>query len=246
MKHYSGSRDTVLRKRIFDNLTFTGNYNLSADTLKWSTISTGGLFRLFKGISNLTWNVTFDPYSRDEKGNRIDRFVVKETGKPVRLSRFGVQLNTGCTVKQLRQLFEKDNSGNRNARPASGTTQPDELISWFDGFRINHRVSFDRLQVAGTNRDTLMIGTNNISFSGSIPVSSKWSIDIGNISYDFLSKKIVYPDLGFSRDLHCWQLSMRWQPLRGTYEVFIGVKPGSLDFIKAPYRKNNFDGNTIF
>ncbi|MEN9415617.1 MAG: hypothetical protein RLZ62_1921, partial [Bacteroidota bacterium] len=54
-------------------------------------------------------------------------------------------------------------------------------------------------------------------------------------------KRLVYPDIGFTRDLHCWSLSFRWQPDRGTYSFFIGVKPGTLEFLKVPYRKDYFD-----
>jgi hypothetical protein len=86
-----------------------------------------------------------------------------------------------------------------------------------------------------------VIGTNNISVAGSIQLNSKWSLDLGNISYDFPSKRLVYPDIGFTRDLHCWSLSFRWQPDRGTYSFFIGVKPGTLEFLKVPYRKDYFD-----
>ncbi len=94
----------------------------------------------------------------------------------------------------------------------------------------------------GTARDTFLIGQPTTSvFPGSIPLSSKWSINIGNISYDFQAKGLAYPDLGFTRDLHCWQLSLRWQPARGTYQFTITVKPGTLDFLKIPYRKNNYD-----
>ena len=243
MKNYSARKDTVTRRRIFDNLTFSGSYNFSADSLQWSTVSTGGLFRLFKGITNLTWNATFDPYMLNENGTRVNQLMVKETGRLVRVSRFGVQLNTNCTFKQLRDLFDRDKDG---TTPQATPGSSDQLVNWVDGFRISHRISFDLGQVAGTNRDTILIGTNALSLSGNIPISSKWTVNIGNISYDFKSERMVYPDLGFTRDLHCWQLSMSWQPTRGTYTVIIGVKPGTLDFLKAPYRKNNFDGQSIF
>ncbi len=93
----------------------------------------------------------------------------------------------------------------------------------------------------GTTRDTFVISGNNISLNGSIPLTSKWSVDLNNISYDLVSKKIVYPDLGITRDLHCWQLSLSWQPTRGTYFFTINVKPGTLEFLKLPYQKNLFD-----
>jgi lipopolysaccharide assembly outer membrane protein LptD (OstA) len=114
----------------------------------------------------------------------------------------------------------------------------------FNNFRVSHRISLNRQLIPtgyGTARDTFAIGTNNISISGSLKLTSKWSLDLGNISYDFPSKQLVYPDLGFTRDLHCWSLSLRWQPDRGTYSFFIGVKPGALEFLKVPYRKDYYD-----
>jgi len=249
MKLYSAKRDTIKRVRLFDNLAFSGSYSLTRDTLKWSTIGTGGLFRLFKGLSNLTWNATFDPYKLDEKGRRINKFTLKEEGKLVRLAAFGIALNTQMSVRELRNLFDKEKKA--GAEPASqpnlNATVKDGFLDWFDQFRISHRISFDRRQIFGTDRDTFLIGSNSISFSGNIPLTPKWSVDIGNISYDFQAKSLVYPDLGFTRDLHCWQFSLRWQPIRGTYEFFISVKPGSaLDFLKLPYRKSVFDAQGGF
>ena len=246
-KYYSAKRDSVFKKRIFDGLNFSGSYTPTRDSLKWSTVSTGGLFRLFKGISNLTWNVTFDPYIADAKGNRIDKFARKEQGKLVRTTQFGIALNTGFQVKQIRDLFTKKGTSSSEIAKSASTGQKlpkDNLLSIFDNFRVDHRISFARQLIPtgyGTARDTFTIGTNSLNFSGSVPLSSKWSLDVDNISYDFISKNLVYPSFGFTRDLHCWSLSFRWQPDRGTYEFFLGVKPGTLDFVKVPYRKTLFD-----
>ncbi len=240
-KYFSAKRDSVFKKRIFDGLNFAGAYTPTFDSLKWSVVSTGGLFRLFKGISNLTWNVTFDPYIADAKGNRINKFMTKEKGRLVRTTQFGIALNTGFQVKQLRDMLSK-----KGAKPTtSGPSLPkDDLLSMFDNFRVDHRISFARQLIPtgyGTARDTFTIGTNSLNFSGSIPLSSKWSLDVDNISYNFIAKSLVYPSFGFTRDLHCWSLSFRWQPDRGTYEFFLGVKPGTLDFVKVPYRRTIFD-----
>ncbi|MEY4204846.1 MAG: hypothetical protein RL013_2550 [Bacteroidota bacterium] len=248
-KHFSAKRDTVLKRRIFDNLSFSGSYSLTADSLRWSTVSPGGLFRLFKGISNLTWNVTFDPYIANERGTRINRLALQETGKLARVTNLGLALNTGFTVKQIRDLIEGKELNTTSGPPPAANKRnsvanTDDLLSLFDNFRVSHRISVARQLIPtgfGTSRDTLVIGTNNISVAGSIQLNSKWSLDLGNISYDFPSKRLVYPDIGFTRDLHCWSLSFRWQPDRGTYSFFIGVKPGTLEFLKVPYRKDYFD-----
>lgn len=246
IKHRTRNDSLPVKKvRIFDNLGFSGNYSLTRDTLKWSLISTGGLFRFFKGIVNVTWNATFDPYIADAKGRRINRYALNEKGRIVRTVALGFQVNTGFTVSQLRGYFDKKNTETPSNTPRAGSTlAKDDLLGWFDNWRINHRISFDRRLNPtgfGTARDTFVIGTNNIGVAGSIQLTSKWSFDINNISYDFPSKSLVYPDIGITRDLHCWQLSLSWQPTRGTYSFYINVKPGSLDFLKIPYRKNYYD-----
>ncbi|MCB0526580.1 MAG: hypothetical protein H6576_17010 [Lewinellaceae bacterium] len=247
-KHYSAKRDSVLKKRIFDNLTFSGSYSFTADSLKWSTVGTGGLFRLFKNITNLTWNVTFDPYIANENGKRINRLMVHEKNRLVRVTQLGFALNTGFSIRQLRDVIEgkaEQPKGKKGSNiPQNTVVNTDNLFSLFDNFRVSHRISLTRQLIPtgyGTARDTFTIGTNNLSLSGSIQLNSKWSLDLGNISYDFPSKRLVYPDLGFTRDLHCWYLSLRWQPDRGTYSFYIGVKPGTLEFLKVPYRKDYYD-----
>jgi hypothetical protein len=247
-KHFSAKKDTVLKKRIFDGLAFNGNYNFTADSLNWSEITTGGLFRFYKGIINLTWNARFDPYVTDANGRRVNTFVADRSNKLWRTSAFGIQVNTVFTIKQLRDVF----SGKETEAQITPTQGPqanrptvkDDLLGWFDDFRVNYSISLDRRLIPtgfAEARDTFVIGRHNVSFAGSIPLTSKWSINVSNIAYDFQSKQIVYPDFGISRDLHCWTLSLSWQPQRGTYQFFINVKPGSFDFLKVPYRKNNFD-----
>lgn len=262
MKYFS-RRDSAARKvRIFDNLAFRGTYVLTADSLKWTTIGTGGVFRFFKGISNLNWNASFDPYILDEKGRRVNRFVVKEQGKLVRLDRLGFVINTQLPLSKIRDwTTKKEATPPPPGTPAPATGQPaaptnpppvsspkinDDLLSWLETFRMDHTIGFERRNVSGSNRDTVVITRNSLGVSGSIQLNSKWRFDIGNISYDLISKSLVYPDLSISRDLHCWEMSFSWQPERGTYNFFINVRPGTLDFLRVPYRKNNEDGRFSF
>ena len=250
IKHLSRRDSTTKKLRIFDNLVFSGSYNVTGDSLKWSPINTGGLFRLFKGLSNLTWNAEFDPYITNARGQRINRFAIREQGRLLRTTRLNVALNTSFTIGDLRdRILRRDVSADAPAPSRSNAADGDDFVSWLEDFRITHRVTLERRLLptgVGQARDPLFIGSNNISLSGRIPISSNWRIDIGNIAYDFKQKSMVYPDLGFSRDLHCWELSLSWQPLRGTYLFSINVRPGSLDFLKIPYRKNNFDGALSF
>ncbi|MCC6411503.1 MAG: hypothetical protein IT270_07575 [Saprospiraceae bacterium] len=233
-------RDSADKKiRIFDNLSFNGSYSLTADSLRWSPITTGSVFRFFQGILNVTWNAAFDPYVLDSRGRRIDKFMVNETGRLVRLADFRMQFNTGFTVSQVRGMLAGKDASSDPTPPGAAS---DDLLSLFNNFRISHNFSFARQLIGGTNQDTLVIVSNGVSLGGSIPLTNKWRFNVNNISYDFTSKSIAYPDIGVSRNLHCWELSLSWQPQRGTYTFSINVTPGSsLEFLKLPYRQNNFD-----
>lgn len=243
---YKGKNDSLAKKvRIFDGLSLAGTYSITDDTLKWSTVSTGGVFRLFKGISSINWGVSFDPYISDEKGRRINKFELRENNRLVRLTRFGVNLNTRFTLSQIRDAFSKK-SGDQVATGTTQSVKSDQFIDWFDQFSVGHYFDVESTRkTIGYNqyKDTLVVRGHNLNVSGSIPLNSKWSIDLRNISYDFVSKSLVYPDLALSRDLHCWQLSLSWQPERGSYLFNINVKPGTLEFLKIPYRKTPFDGS---
>ncbi len=253
IKHLS-KRDTTGRgkkTKIFDNLNFSGTHNFSADSLRWSTVGTNGVFRLFKGLSTLSWRVSFDPYLRNDNGVRVNRFMVNEKGRVVRLDQFGLNLNTNFTVGRIREMFE--NKG-PDEKPADGTTKtppksnaaPDDFLGWFDKFSFSHYISYERQFISGTNRDTFLVGQHNLSLRGDIPISSKWALNISNISYDFKANQFVYPDLGITRDLHCWEMRLGWQPTRGTYTFTIQAKPGTFQFLKVPYRQNNYDASGGF
>jgi hypothetical protein len=85
------------------------------------------------------------------------------------------------------------------------------------------------------------VATNAINCQGNVQLTQNWSVNVGNFGYDFVRNGLSYPSLGLSRDLHCWQMRFDWAPTRGTYNFTIQVKPGTLDFIKIPYQRNNYD-----
>src|SRR5699024_5983728 len=89
---------------LLQGLNFSGNYNAVADSMKLSNINFSGRTSLFDKKINLNFNGTFDPYSLDDDGRRINRFAVKD-GKLARLTNFGLSFDYS---------FNPDASRNRN------------------------------------------------------------------------------------------------------------------------------------
>jgi hypothetical protein len=228
---YFSRKDTLAKKvNLFDNIILSGSYNFFADSLKWSQIRLSGGSNLFKRISRIDVGLSFDPYA-SENGRSVNKFYWNTNKKPLRFVQASFRLTTNVTIGKLRELF--------TGEPAAPT---DDFLGLFESFGIQHNINADIRPVNG--KDTLTITTNSINTSGSIRISEKWQIGIGNIGYDLRSKQITYPSFNFIRDLHCWEMIFGWYPEIGAYTFMIKVKPSTLDFIKIPYRRNTV-GNFV-
>ncbi len=256
-------KDTTIEKiKLFDNLVVNGNYNFSADSLKWSPVSVNGTARFFKGITTFSTLIRFDPYAlaQNEGGRfqKVDRLYWRETGKVLRFSDANLRFNSRMTVSKIRALFQgkeeevvEDLRDNQGGNPRQGgpeqRQQPEEdFLSLFENFSINHNLVMGWNTDANTGETQFDISVHSINLQGSIELTENWRINVGNFGYDFSRKDFTYPSVGFSRDLHCWEMGMNAQPTRGTYSFYIQVKPGTLGFIKVPYQRNVADGQNAF
>jgi hypothetical protein len=257
-KYFSRKDSTDKKLKIFDNLNISGNYNFAADSLKFSQVRLSGATRFFKGTTTLRFNATYDPYVENENGRRINRFAINESGKLLRFVSANVGIATNLTVAKIRALFQgreepldegqRVSSGPSDGPPGAAQARQEreeDLLSLLENFSINHNISF-RWDKAPDGTTEFRTTTNSLNLRGSIRMTKNWDINIGNIGYDFSRKDITYPSVGFSRDLHCWEMGLDWQPTRGTYSFYIRVKPGTLDFIRLPYQQNNADALRAF
>ncbi len=245
-------RDSTEKKiKLFNTLSVNGSHNFVLDSLKWSTVNISGTTTFFKGLSRMNFSAVYDPYDQDKNGRRINQFYWKTKGKPLRFARAAVRLSTGLTVAQLKSLFKGDFEGVTNrssgSRGVGGQSQDkgdeekeESLTDLFSSFRLNHDLVM--MWVMNNEGNTEMtVTTNSINTRGSFRLSPNWDINVGNIGYDFRSKRLTYPHFGFTRNLHCWEMGFNWAPQRGTYSFHIRVRQAPLNFIKIPYQKNRQD-----
>lgn len=238
-KVFSKKDSTVNKIKLFDNIRFNGSYNAAADSLNWSPISMSGTARLFKGLTTLNIGAAWSLYSEDDETNvTVNNFHFQETGKLARFTGGRANISTTFTIRRIRDLIKGENPNRdiEEERSRYGT-----ISEIFEGFNFRHQVNLRLEPVDG--RDSLVVATHTLTTSGSIQITDQWNVRIGNIGYDFRSNQLSYPDLGFSRNLHCWETGMSWQPTRGTYSFYIRVNPSStLNFLKIPFDKRNVDG----
>lgn len=231
-KIWNKKDSTANKISLFKTFDFSGTYNPRADSLKFSMINFNANTTFFKGITYFRFTTQLDPYALDDQNRRIDRFYY-ETGKGLlRFNGINASLSSNMTIGEIRALLSRPQT---EGESDDGNQAPRQSQGLLDNFRVSHEIRF--VWDPRRDRDVFSLSTNNIRLSGNIDLSENWGIRVGNFGYDFQRKQLTYPDFGFTRDLHCWQLSFSWQPTRGTFLFNIRVKNAPLDFIDLPYKR---------
>lgn len=251
MKYYSKKDSTEKKIKLLDNLNFSSGYNMAVDSFQFNKASIRGTSRMFKGLTTFSFGFGLDPYQETIDG-RIDQFVsFEDTNFPVRLDDAFFKLTTSLRMAQVLDFFRDKNeeegtetrerAGGRGGAGEKKENEPLSIAAWVESLRIDHDVQYNIETNKGVREGTLR--ANTIRLSGQVPLTKKWDLNIGNISYDFKNKSLVYPTFGLSRNLHCWRMNFSWAPSRGTYSFFIGVANSNLNFLKYDYGRSNLDGS---
>jgi hypothetical protein len=207
---------------------------LAADSFQMSPISINANTSFFKFI-NATLNMTLDPYSADPATNRrINVYEWNNSQQLFRLTSTALNLSAGFSGQTVRSWFQKEKQVGTESQKKQNLG-----FEFLQACNISYNLRLNRQYVEG--KDSLIFAANEIAINGSINLSKGWNITISRIGYDFTKKRITYPDFTFSRNLHCWEMGLSWQPEPKTWNFFLRVRPGSLGFINLPFRKTQFD-----
>jgi hypothetical protein len=246
------STETKARKiNLLNNLNFSTNYDMTADTLRWAPVrmTTGAGF--FKNKMRVNVNATMDPYAIDINGSKIDKFNINNGGSLFRMTRAGATVSYSLSDKSFSKK-KNDSDDSKNSKEDTGIasenmtdnrTQKDESgekkkVSklYYSKIPWNLSLSYS-LQYANDRRQN-EIATNSLMFNGSIELTPKWNVGFSS-SYDFKDNGLGMTRLNFQRDLDSWKMRFSWVPFGRyrTYYFFIGVKSSMLSELKYDKRK---------
>lgn len=243
-------------------LNISGNYNLAADSLKFSDINLSFRTPAINFV-NFNGNANFTLYDEDKITdeirnssfyNRVNRYLISSGKGLARLTNLTLALSTSF------------NSDGIYVSNAFGEEVPieDSLETTRDlGDRFRNKVLNDEAE-------RNLFGQCN---SGYQPLSVPWSVNIGvnfryirptldrinrtlnlnaefrvrltetlnfdfNTLYDLVNKQFLNTSLNLTKDMHCWNLSFRWFPVgfnRGFYLRF-GIKASQLSDLQLEKR----------
>ncbi len=239
-------------------LDFRGSYNFAADSLNFSDISFGFRTPAIEFI-NFNGSAAFTLYDDDmvldSEGNptslyrKVNRFLWSSKGQIARLTRLTLSFNSSFSSQGINFGSEQTSDFNKRDEDTSSTLgqrfmfrqegeeiQPDLFgdntpgysslyVPWSANLGLSYtRSSFTKANI--TERINLNLSLN-FNLTNTLRITS-------SAQYDFINMELLNPVVFLTKDLHCWQLSLRWSPVgfsRGFFLTF-GIKASHLQDLK--------------
>ena len=249
------STKTELKKiKLLNNLNFSTNYNITADSLRWSPIRMSTVIPLLDNKLNINMGATFDPYALGENNQRINTFSAANGGPLLRMTSANINWGYNFKSKGSKKDSSSDNNGsipglnnNRALDEQRNYGNPDDeeneepeedrnstLYKTNIPWSINLRHSF----TYANSSEQRQISNNSLMASANVSLTPKWKINVSS-GYDFKNKGVTFTNLGIDRDLDSWNMNISWTPFgyRESWFFFIGVKSGILRDLKYEKRR---------
>ena len=249
---------------LLEAFSITGNYDITKDSLRFSTIGISARTTIFKKLK-ISYNSVWDPYAADSIGRRINRFEVLESGRLFRKnsSSWNFTMSYSFNQNDLDKLrgkrrsnettsFEDDllNRAGRSPNVTEGELNdimgnPKAYIDWTTPWSISlnynlfysTNITYAAIMGTATNRIT-----NTVNINGDISLTPRWKVTF-TTGWDFTNKGIANTNLSVYRDLHCWEMRLAWTPV-GYYKGWdftINVKAQALKDLKYTKKKDYRD-----
>ncbi len=237
---------SVIRKiRLFDSFRMTGNYNLAADSLKFSDISFVARTVLFERV-NIDVSAVYDLYTlkTDTFGRTftVNEFEYKKNKRLARLISANLSIGTSLNPDAFKSKASKDQKQvPKNKYDYAEFEMINRAPQYYVDWSIPWNVAIS--YILSYNRPLLTSSTQqSVNFNGDISITKKWKIGFTS-GYDFTNKEITPTSLNIYRDLHCWDLAINWIPF-GTfqrYSVDLKVRASILQDLKLSRRREFYE-----
>jgi len=245
----ASKKDTISGTRkikLLENFSLSTFYNFAADSLRLSPLSFNGYTKIIEPL-RFSFSGSLDPYYTDPNtAIRQNKFNVKEIGRLFRLTRFQLSLSGSYTAKNGFKNSKETDMAQSDRRlqyqdPIFGGTVG--LVDYNNPWSVRYDYNFSLSRTYRSGKDTILISqaiTMGIDFN----LTPKWKISVIS-GFDINNKEITRTDISIYRDLHCWQLAMRWIPIgfQRSISIDINVKAQMLRELRLSKTKNWYDYN---
>jgi len=249
-------KDTVtgLKKiPLIQNLSITGNYDFTKDSLKMSKLYVSGRTTLWKGLT-VQYASVLDPYITDSSNRSINKTEWQVNRRLFRMdnSSWNVSFNFNLSDKDFKKgkkkTAKKAAAEKKILKGAPETeandilNNPQNYVNWDVSWSLNLSYHFTYTNVKNyikqvwTPRKTLV---QTMSFSGQVNITPNWKFSFRS-GWDFTNKQLSYTSVDLYRNLHCWAMRFNWIPIgpRKSWNFSINVKASILKDLKLTKKKD--------
>ncbi len=224
--------------KILDQFNFSTGYNFLADSLKMNNVGLSMSTSIF-GKLGINGNMNFDPYAINERGQRVNKYNLLETGVPLRLtnvsSSVSYSLSGKGTVKGNDGSKSSGGDGGGSGNPAdyyrriyyhplTGEYIPGGWLYYTNpnvpwSLNFNYSFSMSRSYSYANNQLSKKDNyTQTLGVQGNIQLTPKMSVQAQS-GWDFTAMKMTTTQFSFRYDLHCFNISVSWVP-SGMYQSY--------------------------
>ena len=230
------------------NWRMSAGYNFAADSMNLSNLRSTFRSKI-AGKLNLDLSMTHDFYEYDsEKNKRISSFNLNENRRlSPRLT--SARLSTGFKFSGDRWSDRVEEEETPDTTEIEEDLDVPRLISpmrnmrstlgskklWSSNLSLSY--SYSATNPANPQK-TFWINTNS-----AINVTQKWRVSY-RARFDLILRDLVSHSFSINRDLHCWELSLRWTPngIGQGIQFKLNVKSPTLKDIKIEKKSGVFSG----
>jgi hypothetical protein len=254
--------------KLLDNLSFSGNYNLVADSMNLSNIAISARTKLLNFV-DFSFGGTLDPYQyqitkQNADGSftqqRIGKYLASEGKGLAQLNQFTMNVGMNFTPESFRKQTQQkaktaqDNLGlknkgeetlddSRTARQLEAIQQNPEMYVDFDipwTLNLNYNLYYSKVGFFKSD------WKHYIDFSGDLSITKTWKL-VFRSGYDLTSKQLSYTNIDITKNLHCWEMSFNWVPFGQfqSYSFDLRVKASILQDLKVSRRRTWYDRDLL-
>jgi len=235
-------KDTLEPKKfaLLEDATVDMGYNPASGPFAWSNLGARASTSLFKGGLRLVYQGQFDPYGLDSSGTRVlasawqvngvvVRPLVQQLSADFRISGGSSQGRPTAAVGEngLEQDLYADPYGPLSLQPIRATW------SLSGGYSLR----YDPTTAASGSPYK-----QSIRFDASLEPTANWRVGVSS-GYDLMARSITFTTVDLYRQIHCWEMRVRWVPMgyARSYSIGLGVKAPLLKDLKVERRRGRGD-----
>lgn len=223
---------TEKKIKLLESLRFGTNYNIIADSMKWSPLSISGRTTLFNRIG-INFGGTLNPYAVDELNRDYNRLLHDQNGHLFRL-----------TNANLSMSFSLNKQKRKNATKYTRQEldhiyrHPEEYVD----FDVPYNVSVSYSYSFSRQGNLSSVTSQSASINADLSLTPQWKVGF-NSWYDLTDGRFTNFGVNIFRDLHCWEMRLNWIPFgyQESYNFQINVKSPILQDLKLIKRKDFYD-----